>query len=174
MTEGGNYFSQKMIYVQNIDGSLTALQMRENKTTGQKSDMVVFKNTVSDSRAVAVGDEIEYLVRNGQVIYTNAVTTDALIEKLTNVDESKKDTVTYFGTVHDIIKTKRWIDGKNVETFRARVMNFDGELFDIVVDTDLYTGIKNDVVVFKDSAIGGVEGLEKATRFSMLYLVSRV
>lgn len=170
LTENGNYFSQRTLYVQNVDGSLTALQMRDNKTTGQISDMVVFKNAVSNSRALAIGDEIEYLVRNNQVIYTNAVTTDALIEKLTNVDETKKDTVTYFGTVHDIIKTKRWIDGKYVETFRARVMNFDGELFDIVVDTDLYTGIKNDVVVFKDKGIGGVEGLEEGDQIQ--YVVS--
>jgi len=109
-------------------------------------------------------------VKDGQVIYTNAVKTDSLIEKLTNVDESKKDTVTYFGTVHDIIKTKRWVDGKYVETTRARIMNFDGELFDIVVDTDLYTGIKNDIVVFKDNAIGGIEGLEEGDQIQ--YVIS--
>jgi hypothetical protein len=160
LIENGENISQLTIYVQNVDGTLTGLRMSENKTTTQKRDMVVYKNSVSDSRALAVGDEIEYLVRNGEVIYSNAVTTDALIEKLTNVDETKKDTVTYFGTIHDIIKTKRWVGGKNVETTRVRVMNFDGELFDITVDTDLYTGIKNDIVVFKDQGIGGIEGLE--------------
>lgn len=170
LTEDGNNISQKTIYVQNVDGSLTALQMRNNKTTGQIADMVVFKNAVSNSRALTIGDEVEYLVRNNQVIYANAVTTDALIEKLTNVDETKKDTVTYFGTVHDIIKTRKWLDGKNVETSRVRVMNFDGELFDIVVDTDLYTGIKNDVVVFKNKGIGGIEGLEKGDQIQ--YVVS--
>ena len=160
LIENGENISQLTVYVQNVDGTLTGLRMSENKTTTQKRDMVVYKNSVSDSRALAVGDEIEYLVRNGEVIYSNAVTTDALIEKLTNVDETKKDTVTYFGTIHDIIKTKRWVGGKNVETTRVRVMNFDGELFDITVDTDLYTGIKNDIVVFKDKGIGGIEGLE--------------
>lgn len=160
LIENGEHISQKTIYVQNVDGSLTGLQMSENMTTTQKRDMVVYKNSVSDSRALAVGDEIEYLVRNGEVIYANAVTTDALIEKLTNVDETKADTTTYFGTVHDIIKTQRWVGGKNIETTRVRVMNFDGELFDITVDTDLYSGIKNDIVVFKDSNIGGIEALE--------------
>ncbi|MBN2899961.1 MAG: S-layer homology domain-containing protein [Clostridia bacterium] len=158
--ENGENISQKTIYVQNVDGTLTGLRMTDNKTTSQKRNMVVYKNAVSDARALAIGDEIEYLVRNGEVIYANAVTTDALIEKLTNVDETKKDTITYFGTIHDIITTQRWIGGQNVETTRVRVMNFDGEIFDITVDTDLYTGIKNDVVVFKDKAIGGIAGLE--------------
>jgi len=170
IVENGNNISQEILYVQNIDGTLTALQMRNNKTTGQISNMVVFKNAVSDSRALAIGDEVEYLVRNGQVIYANAIQTDALIEKLTNVDENQEDTITYFGTVHDIISTKRWVDGKYVETYRARVMNFDGELFDIVVDTDLYTGIKNDIVVFKENGIGGVEGLEEGDQIQ--YVIS--
>lgn len=170
VTENGQNISQKTIYVQNIDGTLTGLRMQDNKTTGQKLEMVVYKNTVSDSRALAIGDEIEYLVKNGEVVYTNTVKTDSLIEKLTNVDETKKDTVTYFGTVHDIIKTKRWIDGKYVESTRVRIMNFDGELFDIVVDTDLYTGIKNDIVVFKDKGIGGIDGLEEGDQIQ--YVVS--
>lgn len=168
--ENGQNITQKTIYVQNVDGSLTGLKMSKNKDTNQKRDMVVYKGYVADSRAIKIGDEIEYLVRNGEVIYSNAVTTDALIEKLTNVDESKKDTVTYFGSIHDIIKTKRWVDGKNVETTRVRVMNFDGELFDITVDTDLYTGIRNDIVVFKDSKLGGIDALVEGDQIQ--YVVS--
>jgi len=168
--ENGENISQTTIYVQNIDGTLSGLQMRDNKTTGQKNEMVVFKNAVSDSRTLAIGDEVEYLVQNGEVIYANAIKSDALIEKLTNVDETSGDVITYFGTVHDIIKTKRWLDGKYIETVRVRVMNFDGELFDIIVDTDLNTGIKNDIVVFKDSDIDGIEALEVGDQIQ--YVVS--
>ncbi len=168
--ENGKEIGSKIIYLQNIDGQVQAIKVIDNRSKNTRNDFITFKKFMSNSDLITIGDEVEYLIKNGEVIYANVMPSDELMKKLTIVDETKKGMIMYFGTVHNKTKTQQWKDGKNIQTTRARIMNFDGAMFDIVVDEDLYTGIKNDVLVFKDEKLGGIDSLNIGEQIQ--YLVS--
>ncbi len=72
--ESGHKIREKRIVVNNRDGTLTNIYLTYDTTKGTGNDLIVFKNNVvSDSTLLVNGDEMEYLLYNGQVIYGEVV-----------------------------------------------------------------------------------------------------
>lgn len=159
--EVGYALDERLLIVRNVDGSATALRTNVNTATKQEMDFVVYKDGVPfDSRAILVGDEIQYFVKNDEVIYAEVIDDNTILEKIRLSQEQDGQMTTYFGTIYETLEQKHWVNDRYIDSKRYRVRTFDGQTFDLVVETDLYSGVTNDMIVYKDRQVGGIDLLE--------------
>ncbi len=98
-----------------------------------------------------VGDEIQYFVKNDEVVYVEAIDDNTIIEKIRISEEQDGNMTTYFGSIYETQEQKHWVKDRYIQSKRYRVRTFDGQTFDLVVETDLYSGVTNDMIVIKTS-----------------------
>lgn len=151
----GSLIKETIVTIKNVDGTITSL-IAKNNAGGALNEFVVYKNgIVSSSSILSMGDEIEYLVKDDQVIYVETYNDSSIVEKIKESGLKTSNLRTYFGKVMAISREDHSPiqNGKAVDRFRIR--NIDGQDFDIVVETNLNTGIKNDIIVYKNNGVGG-------------------
>lgn len=159
--EVGYSIEGRTLIVRNIDGSATGIKSSVNSSTNQKVDYVVYKDGIqTESRSILLGDEIQYFVQNDRVFYAEVIDDNTIIEKLRISDEQEGNFTTYFGSIYEILQQKHWQNDRYIDSKRYRVRTFDGQTFDLVVETDVYTGITNDMIVYKGQQIGGMSLIE--------------
>lgn len=160
--EDGNTITRETITVKNTDGTISNL-ISEQHTKGNKLyDFVVFKNGVpSNHKFLKIGDEIEYLLQDDKVMYAQALDHDLVLEKINANTLADEFSIFHYGTVSEIKTKNRSKNGKNVITEIYRVVDVTGDVFDILVDEDLYTGLRDDIVTFKNAKVGGVKLLKE-------------
>ncbi len=167
--EVGYTLNERTLIVRNVDGSVTGIKTDVNTSNNQKMDFVLYKNNMPfSSKGVLVGDEIQYFTKNGAVIYVEAINDNTILEKIKLSEAENGNLTTYFGNIYDVLDQKYWNEDHYVDSKRYRVRTFDGQTFDLVVETDLYTGISNDMIVYKDNIIGGIELLEEGDDISFV------
>lgn len=167
--EVGYEIKERTFIVQNVDGSVTGIRTTENSRTSNGMDFVLYKDNMPfSSKGVMVGDEIQYFVKDDAVIYAEAIDDNTILEKIRLSEEEDGNMTTYFGSIYEILDQKHWVDDYYVNSKRARVRTFDGQTFDLVVETDIYTGNKNDMIVYKDNIVGGIDLLEEGDDISFV------
>ncbi len=159
--EIGMNIVENIITVKNVDGSITSLITRTRSGEVLNEFVVYKKGIVSGSNMLSVGDEIEYILKNDQVVYAEAYNDGSILEKIKENSLQDSNLRTYFGKIISKTTENFWTGEKNISIDRFRVRNIDGQVFDIVVETDLNTGIKNDIIVYKGDRVGGSSLLEK-------------
>lgn len=147
----------KTIYtVKSVDGKLNQLVYQYNPKTRVTNDWATYKNgKVGSSSQLAIGDEISYLMKNNQVYYAEAINDDTLLTKMVETADNSDGVAFHFGKVGTVTTKNRYENGKSIDTTLIRLKDFDGNLYDINIETNSGTGIRNDVVVFKNSSVGG-------------------
>ena len=147
----------KTIYtVKSVDGKLNQLVYQYNPKTKITNDWVTYKNgKVGSSSQLAIGDEISYLMKNNQVYYAEAINDDTLLTKMVETADNSDGVAFHFGKVGTVTKKNRYENGKNIDTSLIRLKDFDGNLYDLNIETNAATGIRNDIVVFKNNNVGG-------------------
>jgi hypothetical protein len=151
----GSLIKETIVTIKNIDGTMTSL-IAKNTASGALNEFVVYKNgIVSGSSILSMGDEVEYILRGDQVIYVETYNDSSIVEKIKESSLKSSRLRTYFGKVMTISKEDNSPiqNAKAVDRFRIR--NIDGQDFDIVVETDVNTGMKNDIIVYKNNRVGG-------------------
>jgi len=167
--EVGYALNERTLIVRNVDGTATALKTNVNNLTNQQMDFVVYKDGVPfNSKAILVGDEVEYLIRNDEVIYAEVIDDNTILDKIRHTQEQEGNMTTYFGSIYETLEQKHWVDDRYVDSVRYRVRTFDGQTFDLVVETDLYTGVTNDMIVYKDRQMGGIRLLQEGDNISFV------
>lgn len=147
--------------VKNVDDSITNIIARENMNRKQKNDFVSYrKGLVSDSRNVQIGDEIKYYTQDDVVMFTEAVDDNTVLEKMNQTNENAENTNVFFGRISEVVDATRWNNAENFLTRRFRVVNYTGDVVDIIVDNNLTTGIKGDIITYKNGQVGGTDLLE--------------
>jgi hypothetical protein len=148
---------QKTVFtIKSIDGKLNEIVTQYNPKTKVNNQVVSYKNgVVSDSRQLMIGDEISYLVKNNQVYYVEALNDDTIIDKMKEAAENGEGIVAHFGNVGQIISQSRYENGKIINSNRIRLKDFDGNVYDVNVETNPKTGIRNDIIVYKNGNGGG-------------------
>ncbi len=147
----------KTIYtVKSVDGKLNQLVYQYNPKTKVTNDWVTYKNRkISSSKQLLIGDEISYLMKNNQVYYAEAINDDTLLSKMVETTENSDGVTFHFGKVGTVTNKSRYENGKNIDTKLVRLKDFDGNLYDLNIETNPQTGVRNDVVVFKNNSVGG-------------------
>lgn len=146
--------------VKNVDDTLTNIVARENMDRNQKNDFVSYRaGLVSDSRNVQIGDEIKYYTQDDAVMFTEAISDFTVLEKMNQTNENAENTSVFFGRISEIVDATRWDNAENFLTRRFRVVNYTGDVVDIIVDNNLTTGIKGDIITYKNGQVGGTDML---------------
>ncbi len=165
----GYAIDKRDIIIRNVDGKATVIETDYNQKTHQKKDFIVYKAGLQFmSDELRIGDEIYYIYKDGQVIYSEVPSNNTVIEKIKLTQEKGANLTTYFGSIYEIIPQKYTIGDKFVESSRFRVQTFDGQTFDILVESDIHSGIKNDIIVYKGNKVGGTDLLKKGDTISFV------
>jgi len=169
--EGGATVTETLYTVRGIDGTVSQVKAAVNSKTKQRSDFAVLKNgSVGTSGALALGDQVELLLEADQLLLAQVYTDGTVLNRLKADALKDQALTTYYGTVSSVIQENRQINGRSLKTDRLRVKNHTGQTFDIVVDTDAQTGVRQDVIVQRAGVMGGVsmlqpgDGLEYAVK----------
>lgn len=159
--EDGNTITRNTITVKNTDGTATKL-VSESHTKGKKQlDYVTYKNkVVSNNSNLKLGDEIEYLTMDGALQYVEVVDHNLILEKINANSAADVYTTFHYGTLVDI-RTKTQIkSGKTIITEIYRIVDITGDMFDVLVDEDMYTGLREDIITYKNGKVAGVQSME--------------
>lgn len=155
-TQASVKISKTVLTVKSIDGKLTEITAQYNPKTKVRNEFVSYKSgVVSDSRQILIGDEVAYYMKGGQVHYVEAINDDTILDKMKETAENGEGIVAHFGSVATVTKQSRYENGKNIDSQKIRVKDFDGNVYEVNVETNPKTGIKNDVIVYKDGKGGG-------------------
>lgn len=161
-TKSGNAtISTKKITVRNVDGTTSTINTSYNDKTRQKTDFVALRNgIVSDSSILKIGDQIEYVSKNNEVRYVKVNDAEDFSMQISDTIINQEGLKKYFGTIGTISNEKQWDKGKYINRDRFRIKNYDGQSLDLLVTTNLDTGVKNDATVLKNGVLGGANLLK--------------
>jgi hypothetical protein len=167
----GDTVTRNTYTVKNTDGTVSRL-IAEAHTAGNKNyNFVVYKDGyVSDQRALAVGDEIEYVIDGGAAKYVQVMDDDLILEKINANTLADIYATFHYGTVSEMKTENSYNLGSSIITDIFRMVDVTGDTFDIQVDEDLYTGLRDDIITYKDGQVGGVDLL--AVGDNVEYLVN--
>jgi len=164
-----NVIEEKRFIIRNMDGTLTTVVTKNNLGTNAKNDFVLLEDgIVGLSKSLKTGDQIEYLIRDNEVVYAEIYDDGSIQEQIKRQSDDATDTNIYYGYISKKIKEEKVENGNSFEVDRLRTTIYNGLVFDIVVDNNLNTGIRNDIIVYKDGNIGGVDLLEEQDVVEML------
>lgn len=169
--EDGNTIKRTTVTVKNTDGTVTNFVNELHSKGSRRIDYVAYKNgVVSNSMTLKLGDEVEYLTVAGELHYVNVVDHNLILEKMNAASAADIYTTFHFGTVVDVRTKTQFKSGKTIITEIYRVVDVTGDVFDILVDEDMYTGLREDIITYKAGKVGGVKLLAEGD--VMEYLVN--
>lgn len=172
--ENGNTITRKTITVKNTDGTVTNLISEQHTRGNRQYDYVAYKDGIpSNNKILKIGDEIEYVLQNNKIMYVRVFDHDLVLQKINANTLAEDFSVFHYGTVSEIRSKTRALNGKNVMTEIYRIVDVTGDVFDILVDEDLYTGLRHDIVTFKGDRVGGVKLLKEGDVLQYLVNPSR-
>lgn len=148
--------------LKDLDGALTNVTVAAPTTETVATDFVVSKDGMPGlSNTLALGDEVDYILQDNAMLFAHALSESSIVQALANAAQDETDVRVYFGTIYSK-KTENHYDGDQQTTVeRVRVQNYNGQVFDFVVETDQATGIRNDINVIKGEQSGGVDLLSE-------------
>lgn len=153
-TEGAEKVTDYVVSLTDPDGKPVELRT-SRKSSGLVNDFIVYRNgIVSVSHYLEIGDEIEYILIGGKVRYAGTIENGQVLSHLAR----KSDIYDYvhYGRVADIRRLDQVVDGKTVSKESYRIADISGNVLDIVVYDD-GTSVRNDIITYKNGAIGGVK-----------------
>lgn len=160
ISEADNKITRKTITVRNTDGTVTRLVSETHTKGNRRFDYVTFKdNLVSDNRLIALGDEIAYYTQGNDLIYVQVLNNNLVMEVIDASLPVDPYSIHHFGTVSDIMTQTATINGRSVISEFYRIVNVSGDVFDIVVDEDMFSGQRDDILTFKNGVIGSIKSL---------------
>lgn len=169
--ENGNTIERNTITVKNTDGTVTDFVTENHSRGTTQLEYIVFKDGITTrSSALELGDEVEYITLNDELRYVNVLDHNYVLEKINANAMANIYNTFHYGTVSDIRQETRMNNGKSVITEIYRITDITGDVFDIMVDEDTYTGLREDIITYKDGDVAGVQLLEIGD--AMEYLVN--
>ncbi|MDO4799014.1 MAG: S-layer homology domain-containing protein [Bacillota bacterium] len=159
--DGNNRKTTTTVTVRNVDGSVTQLNAERNTVGGWKEYITYRGGIISVSTNIQIGDEIEYITMDGALRYARVVDNGLVLDKM-KAAFGEADVYHRFhtGNLIDIRRQQNPTGGKNVTEEIYRVADVSGDVFDIIVVEDNYTGIREDIITSKNDKSGGVKLLE--------------
>lgn len=165
----GGTIQKNIFTLRNLDGSLTTVTTSKNKKTGARDEFVVSKNGVTAiSSALDVGHQVTYLTRDDRVFFMEILEDGTVQEQIKDMNAEGGNGTLYYGLINEKIKEEKWSGPNYLEVDRLRTSTYNGQIFDIVVEENFNTNIKNDIIVYKDGKVGGVDLLVPGDVIEML------
>lgn len=148
--------------VKKSDNTMTKINVRHNKDTNQENEFVVYKDgIVRKSSAITIGDEINYFIKDGEVVFVNVLNDASVLEKINKVQKESENAELLFATVRKISTEREETNETIFENKRIRIQTKNGNTYDVIIPTDLQTGITEDILTYKEDHVGGTNLLEE-------------
>lgn len=165
----GGTITKQIFTLRNLDGTLTTITTSKNRKTGARDEFVVYKNGVTAiSSALNVGHQVTYLVKDDAVFFVEVLDDGTVQEQIKNMNEEGSNGTLYYGLINEKISEEKWSGPDYLEVDRLRTSTYNGQIFDIVVEENFTTNIKNDIIVYKDNKVGGIDLLVPGDVIEML------
>ena len=159
----------KEIYVRNSDDTITKIIAKKNLSTNKQNEFATYKNGIfSSSKNISLGDEINYFIKDDEVYFADVLNDNSILKKIQEIQKNEENTNLLLATVKSIDDEKQ--NGVNtiINRKRIRIATINGNTYDLIVDTDLATGITNDVSVYKNGEASGTDLLEVDDKIALL------
>lgn len=137
--------------------------------TGDRNEFVLYKNGITTiAKHLEVGHQIAYLMREDAVFFAEVLDDGTIQEQIKDMNAEGGNGVLYYGLINERIQEEKWSGQDYLAIDRLRTSTYNGQIFDIVVEENFTTNIKNDIIVYKDGSIGGVDLLVPGDVIEML------
>lgn len=159
----------KDIYIKNADDTITKVTTKKNNDSNKQNEFVTYKNgIVSSSRNLKIGDEINYFIKDNEVYFAEVLNDNSVLLKIREIQKSEEDSNLLLATVKEIYEEKDNNGITIINKKRIRIATINGNTYDLIIETDLATGIKKDVLVYKDGSASGTDLLEIGDKLEFL------
>lgn len=159
----------KDIYIKNADDTITKVTTKKNNDSNKQNEFVTYKNgIVSSSRNLKIGDEINYFIKDNEVYFAEVLNDNSVLLKIREIQKSEEDSNLLLATVKEIYEEKDNNGITIINKKRIRIATINGNTYDLIIETDLATGIKKDVLVYKDGSASGTDLLEIGDKLELL------
>lgn len=173
-TTNGNTVNSRTLTVKNADGTVTNLVTESHSKGNRKLDFVTYKKGVtSNHKQLAIGDEIEYYTINNEVMYASVAENHEILDKIHATAENDIYNRFQFGNIGDIRTRTETIGSKKIIVTIFRVVDVSGDVFDIEVTQDVFSGQKEDILTYKDGKVGTTSLLKKGDMIQYLVTEKR-
>lgn len=138
------------ILVREIDDTIKRIQLT-TPIRGKATGLVVYKNQILNQGALAIGDEIRYLVKDGVVRYVEVLPKNQVKSRLLEQLKTTEDLQTHQGVVVSVTPEIVKYNGLNQRNLRVRVENDDDKMVDLVSGRDYNRSLQRDYLLVKDT-----------------------
>ncbi len=139
---------------------INAIDLTKDPLTNE--DIVVYSNgKIMSASDLNIRDEIEYIVRNDEVLYIEVKSNGSLPNELINNNLEDNNINRYDGTIVLINKGNLWKNDTLLYIKEIYIRNDDGKEYKILIERENPTEQKNDIIVYKGSNFGGSDLLEE-------------
>jgi hypothetical protein len=157
----------RYIQVRNVDGTATRIVSKDSSTLGY--GFSAYKNNVfTDDNRILPGDEIHYIIKNNQVIFAKVLANGEIRQTIADNEKLNGNTELRYGIIDEISSTTQYKDGKPFKEERFRIKDLSASSLDMILETNLTTGYKQDVIVYKDGKVGGASLLSENDYFEYI------
>ncbi len=151
-----------------LDGTYTTLGSVEDRAARTESNYVGYRKGVISGKSVfKVGDQVAYYTLDDQVRYVRSLEDQAVLRQLIT-EADLEGTRAYYAEVKDTFENTYIKDSNRMRDETVRVVANSGDVFDIVVTEDLYTGIKEEIPVFLPEGVGEISDLVPGDTIMMI------
>lgn len=138
-----------------MEGNITSIKY----LSGDATFPVFRENVIGNHTLIQVGDEITITVNNGEIVYIEVDNKGTIQKGIIQSMAVSHGWNTYLGTVNSVTNRDEWNGVEYVTRPYVRVVNMDGQIFDIttVLDSSQSPG---DIPVYINGYLAGIDSLK--------------
>jgi len=140
----------RQLFIRSNDNTVLRVTSEKDNSGNRMNDYIVLKNNqLQSSDALSLGDQVVFYHQDDSVYFVEALKDITLSDVF---DSSEEGTKVLMASVREISNETYNKDGEELLRKRIRLMALDGNSFDLVLDTDENSQLKETPLLYKDGA----------------------
>jgi hypothetical protein len=140
----------RQLFIRSNDNTVLRVTSEKDASGNRMNDYVVLKNNqLQSSDALSLGDQVVFYHQDDSVYFVEALKDITLSDVF---DSSEEGTKVLMASVKEISNETYNKDGEALSRKRIRLMALDGNSFDLVLDTDENSQLKEMPLLYKEGA----------------------
>lgn len=153
------------LYLREVDDSIKRIQLKK-PLRGKATGLVVYKGKIQGQSALAIGDEVRYLVKDNVVRYVEVLAKNQVNARLLETLKAVADTQKHQGVVVSVTPETIKYNGLSQKNMRIRVENDDDTMMDLVSGRDYNFNFQNDYLLVKGTGFMAPASLKKGDQLT--------
>ena len=140
----------RQLFIRSNDNTVLRVTSEKDASGNRMNDYIVLKNNqLQSSDALSIGDQVVFYHQDDSVYFVEALKDITLSDVF---DSSEEGTKVLMASVKEISNETYKKDGEALLRKRIRLMALDGNNFDLVLDTDENSQLKEMPLLYKEGA----------------------